>query len=94
MSTKLHHRTHYGEWIKGKRVQAARNKVAEDWAAMCRAIRREDAYASHVDEATKDKNLADGLAFAERIRTGEEAGFTIWQRINTELTGDCVALLK
>ena len=32
------HRTHAGEFIKGKRVQRALAKVADDWAALARAI--------------------------------------------------------
>lgn len=30
---------------------------------------------------------------AQRIREGKETGFWLWQRINTVLTGECVALL-
>lgn len=86
-------RTHTGEIVTGARLQAARDAVADDWAAMAHAIRAEDAYASHVTEAAKDRYLADDLAFAEKIRRGETTGFTTWQRINTALTGECVALL-
>ncbi len=86
-------RTHTGEVITGPRLDAALNKVADDWAALCHAIREKDAYASHVTEEMKDRDLDDGLAFAESIRKGETTGFTTWQRINAELTGECVALL-
>jgi hypothetical protein len=86
-------RTHTGEIVTGERLTAALASVANAWADNARAIRREDHYASHVTEATKDNALAEGLAFAEQIRRGETTGFTTWQRINTALTGECVALL-
>ena len=51
-------RTHTGELVTGPRLTAALASVASDWADMARAIRREDAYASHVTEADKDSYLA------------------------------------
>ena len=86
-------RTHTGEIVKGKRLQDALEKVADKWASNARAIRENDDYAPHVTEEKKDLNLKRHLAYAEGIRTGENVNnFTIWQRVNTELTGDCVAL--
>lgn len=85
--------THTGELVTGQRLAAGLALVASDWADMARAIRQEDAYASHVTEADKDSYLADDLALAERIRNGEVKSFTIWQRVNAALTGECVALL-
>lgn len=93
MSAPLSFRTHTSEIVTGERLQAALDTVADDWAAMARAIHKEDAYAPHVTEATKADLLAKGLAFAGEIRRGETTGFTTWQRINTALTGECVALL-
>lgn len=86
-------RTHTGETVTGDRLQAALGRVADDWAALAHAIRKEDDYAPHVSEAAKDAALADGLAFAEKIRRGEATSLTVWQRINTALTGECIALL-
>lgn len=86
-------RTHTGETVTGERLTAALNKVADWYAENARAIRKEDLYAGHVTEATKDAQLAKGLEFAEQVRRGEARGFASWQRINTELTGECVALL-
>ena len=86
-------RTHTGEMVQGERLQAALDAVADDWAALGHAIRRENAYAGHVSEATKDQLLARDLKTAERIRQGEVVSFTIWQRVNEKLTGECVALL-
>lgn len=88
------HVTHTGEVISGARLTKARNKVAGDWAALAHAIRRDDDYADHVTTKQKDENLAQMLAEATDIRAGKHYGFTIWQRINTELTGECIALLK
>lgn len=87
-------RTHTGEIVNGARLQAAIEKVADWYAENARAIRREDGYAAHVTEATKEAQLAKGLAFAEQVRSGAAFGFSVWQRINTELTGECVALLS
>lgn len=86
-------RTHTGELVTGQRLTAALASVASDWVDLAHAIRREDAYASHVTEADKDSYLAADLALAERIRNGEVKSFTIWQRVDTALTGECVALL-
>lgn len=68
-------------------------KVAQDWRDIAHAIRRKDAYASHVTEARKLDALHSMLASADRIESGEVTSFTIWQRVNQELTGECVALL-
>lgn len=90
----MQHITHTGERIEGERVRIARENVANDWIELAHAIRQCDAYADHVTEAEKDASLAAMLADAERIRSGEANGFTFWQRINTELTGECVPLLR
>lgn len=86
-------RTHTGEIVSGDRLTNALSSVADDWATLARAIRAEDAYASHVSEADKNQIMKRGLAHAEAIRSGEIGGFTIWQRVNTKLTGQCIALL-
>jgi hypothetical protein len=75
------------------RFKEACSKVAKDWRELCRAIRIEDEYAAHVTEAQKDKDLSEGLALADEIERGEINSFTIWQRVNLELTGECVAFL-
>ena len=77
-----------------EQIQAARETVADWWANNARAIRNGDAYAPHVTEARKDEILADSLANAEKCRKGElDHNFTFWQRINTELTGECIPFL-
>ena len=87
-------RTHLGEIITGPRLTDAINAVADDWAILSHAIRREDAYASHVPDAKKESILQEELAYAEEIRAGEHLNnFTIWQRVNEKLTGECIAFL-
>jgi hypothetical protein len=45
-------------------------------------------------EETKERRMTDQLNQANRIRSGlEPMGFWLWQRINTELTGECIAFL-
>lgn len=86
--------THSKECVTGERLIAARAKVADDWARIARAIRSSDDYGPHVTTAEKDEALRIMLAEADAIRAGNHGrNFTIWQRINTELTGECVALL-
>lgn len=86
-------KTHTGEVITGERLQKAFDKVADDWANLGLKIRKDDEYAAHVTEEEKDANLTRDLESADNIRAGNISDFTIWQRINTELTGECVALL-
>ncbi len=87
-------RTHKGEEISGERLTDALNKVADDWADNARKIRQEDEYASHVSEKEKDDTLLKDLEYAEEIRRGEKTNnFTIWQRVNQELTGESVPFL-
>jgi hypothetical protein len=92
MSTRF--RTHTGEIVTGARLTVAQGKVADAWAENARAVYIENAYASHVTEETKKANLQRGLELAASIRVGlEPIGFTLWQRINNELTGECIAFL-
>lgn len=86
-------RTSKGEIIKSSRLIEALNKVANDWKENAYLVRKEDEYAIHVTEEEKEKYLREALEFAESIRRGEQTGFWCWQRINTELTGECVAFL-
>ena len=85
--------THTNEIIEGQRLTDALNKVADKMIENAKAIRNGD-YADHVKETQKEFNLQKSLELAEKVRDGFFDNFTIWQRINTELTGECVALLK
>lgn len=75
-------------------MQNALNKVADDWERAAYEIRKEDAYAEHVTEDEKDQYLQEMINQAEEIRNGKVKSFTIWQRVNYELTGECVAFLS
>lgn len=86
-------RTHTGEVVTGDRLDAACKGVGQDWRDLAHSIRKEDAYASHVTEETKEKDLNRRLAQADQIDAGTIDNFTIWQRVNEFLTGECVALL-
>lgn len=86
--------THNKEVVSGKKLTDAINKVADDWADLHKRIREEDGYASHVTEEQKDEYLKKELERAEEIRNGVGLdNFTIWQRIDTELTGETVPFL-
>ena len=61
--------------------------------ANAKAIRAGD-YADHVTDEQKDLNLQKSLNLAQKVREGYFDNFTIWQRINTEITGECVALFQ
>lgn len=87
-------RTHTGEIVEGERLNAALAQVANDWRDLAHAIRKQDCYASHVTEDTKECALQEMLQRADEIKAGDVRSFTIWQRVNTVLTGDCVALLS
>lgn len=87
-------RTHDGETVTGERLNVALNAVADDWQQLAYDIRKEDRYASHVSEEKKDALLQEALHRAQEIRKGVIGSFTIWQRVNTKLTGDCVALFN
>lgn len=86
-------KTHNGQVVEGEQLQQVLNDVANDWLAITYGIRGEDHYASHVTEEQKNENFRKGLETAERIRNGKETGLWCLQRINTKLTGECIALL-
>jgi hypothetical protein len=87
--------THKGEVVTGKRLERAFSSVADFWASNARAVRREDAYANHVTEETKEEILQRQLERSNNIRNmTEPMGFWLWQRINEQLTGKCVALFS
>lgn len=87
-------RTHAGEIVEGERLNAALAKVSDDWRQLGFDIANEDAYAPHVTQAEKDANLKSTLEEADAIQAGKVQSFTIWQRVNEALTGECVALLS
>lgn len=87
-------RTHTGQTFDGYLLKLALIKVASDWRKLALDIRLENAYASHVTDAEKAADMNDMLNEANRIEAGRVDSFTIWQRVNTVLTGECVPFLK
>ena len=88
------HRTHTGEIITGQKVLDAVKTVCEEWRDLAEEVRREDAYASHITENQKDEFMRQSITLADDLESGKiNPTFTDWQRINTQLTGKCIALL-
>ena len=88
-------KTHKGELVSDTMLTEARRAVAEDWRTMAYDILKEDAYASHITEVEKLQFYQDELRYADEIERGEhDSNFTIWQRLNTYITGECIALLS
>lgn len=85
--------THTKEIIKGKRLTDALNKVADKMVENANLI-RVSKYADHVTEEQKEVLLQRDLEYAEKVRNGFFENMSIWQTINTELTGECIGILK
>jgi len=87
-------RTHTGEIVFGERLRVAISKVSADLVALANDIYIENAYGPHVTEQEKCKYRLEGIQRALEVGEGKHLGnFSIWQRINGELTGECVGLL-
>jgi hypothetical protein len=85
-------RNHRGEIIPEETLQAALKKVAADVRDSAR-IARTEKYASHITEDQKDEFMQKKLDLADEIEAGTARGFWLWQRVNTIVTGECVAFL-
>ena len=85
--------THTKEIVEGKRLIDALNTVADKMIENAKAVRI-GSYADHVTESEKDFTLNKSIELAEKVRNGFFDNFTIWQRINTELTGKCIPLFN
>lgn len=88
--------THLGEVLPANdaKLVAACETVAQWYEDNARATRIEDAYASHVTEQKKDELMLKQFDWAEQVRQRKNLhNFSVWQRVNAELTGECVALL-
>lgn len=84
--------THTEEVVSGQRLVDAINKVADNMVVSANKKRIEH-YASHITETQKDEFLVKDLKYAEEVRRGEHLNnFSIWQRIDTELTGETAPL--
>jgi hypothetical protein len=83
-------RTHTGEIVDGA---AACRQVATDLTVLAFLIHEENAYASHVTEEVKVALFLDRLERAQKVWDGTVDNFTVWQRVNQVLTGECVPFL-
>lgn len=79
--------------FKKSDIQKARGVVADNAIKSAHEIRKGD-YASHVTEDKKEEILQEDLKQAELIRSGKlDHNFTIWQRMQYVLTGECIPFL-
>ena len=85
--------THTKEVISGSKLEDAIQNVKRDMIANAQAIRKEDAYASHVTEEQKEQNLIKSITYADNIHNNLH-NLSVWQKVNYKLTGECVGLLK
>jgi hypothetical protein len=75
-------------------ITKAITNVANWYRANAKAIREENAYAAHVTEEQKELNFQKQLQFANDLENGNvQMGFTVWQRVTYELTGECIPFL-
>lgn len=75
-------------------LQAAREQVARFFEDNAQKIKVQDSYAAHVTARKKQKNLQRSLQWAQEIREGKHDGnFTVAQRMQVCLTGDCTPFL-
>ena len=87
--------THKGQEVIGDELIEARKHVADDIVTVAYAIYKQDVYADHVTPKKKTELLHRDISYAEEVQKGlHDDNFTIWQRMNTFITGECVALLK
>ncbi len=87
--------TSKGDLITGDKLQAACEAVAKQMELSAEKVRKGDAFIPHVTQAEKDDYINRFYTQeAKEIRAMENLHyFPRWQRINTELTGECVAFL-
>jgi len=87
-------RTHKGEPVSPVDLRRARQHVAQWRRENAKAIRLCGDYASHVSESEKDSTLQYSLGYADEIESGQhDNNFSVWQRMNTFLTGECIGFL-
>jgi hypothetical protein len=85
---------HTGKILTETELAEALKKVANDLRENAYAIHSENAYASHVTQEEKERYLQERLGYANEVEKGlHNRNFTIWQRVDTMLTGECVAFL-
>ena len=87
--------THDKRIVTGIELQNALKAVADDWRTSTIKILEQDHYAPHVTREEKEANFTKDMEFADKVESGEfDMSFTLWQRINEKLTGECIALFN
>ena len=85
---------HTGKILNETELANALKQVANDLRESAHAIKAENLYASHVTESEKLDALARNLKQADEVEKGlHNHTFWVWQRVDTLLTGECIALL-
>ena len=88
-------KTHTGAIVSQIELKKACESVAEDWRNNAYACHKGTDYPKHVSQQVKDELLEKALVTAIAIERQENLhNFTIWQRVNTKITGECVAFLS
>ena len=85
--------THDKREVTGQEFENACQKVGDWLENLAHDIYNGDSWAAHVTQETKDIMLAKRLEHVARVKSGDITTFADWQRINTELTGECIAFL-
>ena len=91
-------KTHKGEVVSGAKLKKAINEVCDDCIARSHAIRKDDAYASHITTEEKNKILADNVSRFEGIRSQALSGelrYLPWflRDLDCKLTGESLPIL-
>lgn len=87
------HTDHLGVIHEGQKAKDAFLKVAADLDELALTIVKENEFAAHVTAEQKASFLKKNQKEADQVRHGKVENFSVWQRINTELTGEEIALL-
>ena len=76
-------------------TQTARQYAAQiNYELASHAFDTDFGFASHVTDTDKQDYVARNIKLANEIEQGlHDNNFTVWQRMNYFLTGECVALL-
>jgi hypothetical protein len=79
--------------MTGRVVRDAFQQASDDAIELAKRIRNCGDYASHVTDEQKDAIMKESIRRAVQIQVGTIDNFTVWQRVNEILTGECVAFL-
>lgn len=76
-------------------INQAREQVVNDYIDSMNKEKEQDLFASHVTVEMKKEYFDRILALIEDIKSGKlDNNFTVWQRMNTYMTGNCEPLFS